>query len=588
MEKSLKKINIKNILEILLMFLILIGAVKKGGFYISDMEVISFFIILISSIYIIIAMKDKKLKVNISHIFLMLLFFCYLLPVIFKKYVDKSSAIFEAIKYLDMCAIYLVVTNSENKKVYEIFLIVLGVIIGIFGIDGLANRYLIPILNIFESGYLSTYLDRLSSFIQYANTCAIILIVSFLFSIKYLFIYIDNIKKEYSISNIKRLELTYVSGSFILLCIFLTSSRLPIFLMFVSLVIICIFNKEDKLIKIITIISQIIISMIFSNIIGSLIYKDVFDIYIASTLFLILSFVIYNIILYKVMMNIKIWYMSENLKSNRKIYKVIICLVIFIGLYIIIGLNISSSLVISENYKNLEIKRNFNFDKNNNIQQLDMKIKNSDEDSDYIIEIYEQNNIGVEKLVAKFEDEGSKTGDFSIKLSKSDDIACYILKAKCNKGKISINSFKLNGKNICLDYLLLPSDLVFRFKEKIFGSVSNRVRIEYIKDGMKIFKTSPIVGRGGEAFRYLYKDFQTGNYNTTEVHSSFIQILIESGILGFLCITAWTIYIIVKSENNINKLIFVAFMLHSALDLNFSYCISAVIAALIASNVIKK
>ena len=108
----------------------------------------------------------------------------------------------------------------------------------------------------------------------------------------------------------------------------------------------------------------------------------------------------------------------------------------------------------------------------------------------------------------------------------------------------------------------------------MLNTVSTNVRIEYIKDALKIFKTSPIVGRGGEAFRLLYKQVTTESYYSTEVHSSFIQILAESGILGFSCILAFILYKIINCSNSINKFIFILFSIHATFDLDFSYNIS--------------
>lgn len=156
------------------------------------------------------------------------------------------------------------------------------------------------------------------------------------------------------------------------------------------------------------------------------------------------------------------------------------------------------------------------------------------------------------------------------------------MKASVNEGKISIDTLKLNGKKLALNYVLLPSEIVFRFNDGLIGSISSNARIEYIKDAMKIFKTSPVIGRGGEAFRYLYKEVQTGTYNSTEVHSSFIQILIESGALGFICISMFVIYTIFKTENNENKIIFILFVIHSIFELNFSYTISVIFLGIIA------
>ncbi len=153
---------------------------------------------------------------------------------------------------------------------------------------------------------------------------------------------------------------------------------------------------------------------------------------------------------------------------------------------------------------------------------------------------------------------------------------------------MQINKFAINEKNIVLSYLFMPSETIFRFKQELIGSVSTNVRLEYIKDAFKILKTSPIVGRGGEAFRCLYKSVQTQNYTSTEVHSSFVQILIESGILGTAIIITFICINLIKFKFDENKIVYILFVLHSCFDLNFSFLISVIFFAIICANLNKE
>lgn len=60
-------------------------------------------------------------------------------------------------------------------------------------------------------------------------------------------------------------------------------------------------------------------------------------------------------------------------------------------------------------------------------------------------------------------------------------------------------------------------------------------RLFWMREAVEeIFMEHPIFGQGGGAWEASYKSFQTYNYSTTQVHSSWVQILVETGLVGFL------------------------------------------------------
>ena len=66
---------------------------------------------------------------------------------------------------------------------------------------------------------------------------------------------------------------------------------------------------------------------------------------------------------------------------------------------------------------------------------------------------------------------------------------------------------------------------------------------------------------------------------------SFLEVgkIVAIFIIGFVSIILFSVYIIVKGDNKIYKMIFIIFLLHSALDLNFSYALSTMIFAVLAA-----
>ena len=581
--KVLSKEKIYSFLEILIGILVIFQAVKKGGFYISDMDHIFFIVLIITIAYVVLKITDKSLKINIGAVFLMLLFIAYMLPVIFKKYADFYSAVWEALKYLELFCIYLIVSNSNNKKRFEVFLIITGVVIGIFGIDQISSRYLATILKGFNSGYLSTYLERLSSTIQYANTAGLILMISFFISKTRLLNNIDKLQKDYNMPNITKARYLFYASSFLLLCTILTQSRGIIFLTILGSLIITFFERKNTNFVIFVIIDIVILmsAIIASSIIDKFIYSEFIYIYLITILFIILLNILFTILLTKVIMNVKLWYKLENRKKGISI-KGAATIFSICAVYLLLAFNISGTVNLKKESKDLTFSKQINITEKENMQNIQISVVDKVENSKYEIELLEILNDNTEKLLARFNEFGAKDGIFSKSFMLDTNAKRLILKCKISEGNIEINKVLYNGKNIKLNYYLLPTSIIERITDETFTSTSTIVRIEYIKDSFKILKTSPIIGRGGEAFRYLYKEVQTGSYISTEAHSSFIQILIESGILGEISIISFCIFVIINGKNNFKKIVFIIFVFHSIFDLNFSYMISIMIFGIIS------
>ncbi|MGI6423707.1 MAG: O-antigen ligase family protein [Tepidanaerobacteraceae bacterium] len=55
---------------------------------------------------------------------------------------------------------------------------------------------------------------------------------------------------------------------------------------------------------------------------------------------------------------------------------------------------------------------------------------------------------------------------------------------------------------------------------------------------MKIIKEYPILGTGGGGWKAIYQAYQSYRYFTTEVHSFFLQLWVETGTVGLLALLA--------------------------------------------------
>ncbi len=109
-------------------------------------------------------------------------------------------------------------------------------------------------------------------------------------------------------------------------------------------------------------------------------------------------------------------------------------------------------------------------------------------------------------------------------------------------------------------------------------------RLFWMREAIEgIFMEHPIFGHGGGAWEASYKSFQTYDYSTTQVHSSWIQILVETGLIGFLSFAGiWVLLILYgfsiwRKGNDEQKLLQASLVIsalalggHALIDFDFS------------------
>ena len=90
-----------------------------------------------------------------------------------------------------------------------------------------------------------------------------------------------------------------------------------------------------------------------------------------------------------------------------------------------------------------------------------------------------------------------------------------------------------SGESLKLNYTLLPGFVANRLQ----GLKANQNAIQrtvFFRDGMKMFYQSPIVGNGVGSFETGITSVQDFFYETKYIHNHYIQILLETGVLGFV------------------------------------------------------
>lgn len=148
---------------------------------------------------------------------------------------------------------------------------------------------------------------------------------------------------------------------------------------------------------------------------------------------------------------------------------------------------------------------------------------------------------------------------------------------------LTLDSATVSGTDeisLRLGYLLLPGFMANRL-QGLWANENAIQRLAFFQDGLTIFQMSPIIGMGAGAFQSLYEEVQQFDYTTAYVHNHYIQLLLETGIIGLALFLALLILCAIALWKNrktgedgemtaalLACLVFMA--LHSAVEANFS------------------
>ena len=120
-------------------------------------------------------------------------------------------------------------------------------------------------------------------------------------------------------------------------------------------------------------------------------------------------------------------------------------------------------------------------------------------------------------------------------------------------------------------------------RERISLSMASFVeRTYHMRDGLTMWQMSPLLGVGPNNWQYLFPWVQTAPYVAAVVHSSFVQLLLDAGVLGGACLAAACVLGIcglrksVKVGNDawaLLQLFAVLFLLlHSLIEFDLQFC----------------
>lgn len=533
--------------------------------------------------------KENKIKINGLDIAVSILCISPFIPLIFKSAVNIEDSINITIRYITILMMYVITRIAiyfDKKCINYIVttIIATGFISAIIGIDNMTYKFFLDPLYKMGVPFVSNIEDRMFGNFGYANSFAISLLVPFFLSLD------RHIKSKKSIE-----KNIYTGLNFLFIaCILLSYSKATYIVICLVMVIYLFLNKEKE-IRIQT-ICHILLLGIFS-----VIYTKIFTSLYQEENNLAIWLITIEFIFIVITANMIITKLLDKKQINTKIFKrLLVILGIVIIIFILIGLKLKTPLVMFEKetqtsevkYKISKIKPDTDYQFIFDVESRSLydhriyTIQVVEEDEHY--QTIKEHEIKLKTFL------GKKTIEFKTD-PKTVEIALIFKSSNPKEQKgLKINKLEINGEEYVLNYAYLPASVVNKIKTFQINNLSISERLTFYKDAFKLIRQNPLTGIGGNGWNYKYWEVASYDYETTQVHSYPIQILLEFGIVAIISYIALIIYIIkylIKKENkNIGVITaLIAILLHSTVDFDLSFmnllCYTFILIAIISTDV---
>lgn len=151
-----------------------------------------------------------------------------------------------------------------------------------------------------------------------------------------------------------------------------------------------------------------------------------------------------------------------------------------------------------------------------------------------------------------------------------------------------------DGTSLQMGYKWLPEMIAGRLHDGLLKSTSVVQRIQFVKDGWKIFLQRPLLGYGLGSSEGMLTSVQPFYYESKYLHCHVLQVMTDTGVVGLTCFlsfmlgVAWMLLRALGSEERLLAAMFlgcwVMINAHSLMEINFSIraaeCIAYVTLAL--------
>ncbi|MBQ8042849.1 MAG: O-antigen ligase family protein [Clostridia bacterium] len=593
--------TLTGILDILICLLLFISALYKGGFYKEDSLFVNVVICMLGlvclSVKLVLNIRDNrkltKSKLGtIVDICVMLMPISYFLPVIFGKAASVESALFEMLRYVNFTIIYFIVRSSSNKKTYLTAIVLIGIVLATFGIDELTYRGIEKLLNPISINYLSDNNGQLSSTLQYANITALIMLMASIIVQDKISKNLPNLNNNSGVK-FKALIIAELFGLILLQsAIILTTSRMNLILMIATTIIYSVYClRQNKNKSALALILMLVASIsLVTSIDSYLLVKN--NLMVIFTYVITLILIIIAIVLGTKFIIVKT-YDRKDLSNKKRILTKAIYLAIAILVTIIIATT-PNELRLNDNIQEgTSITRNIYVDLRDSIK-LDVCFEFY-RNNNFELHLYQVDSNFNKKILVSLTKDSLKDNEYHSTLNVSENAGSLLLEFKTIDSDVSIEQFKVNDNNVTLSYMFIPDSIMFRLKDTLIKDSNNTLRFTYYQDALKLFNKSKLYGIGGEGFKARYQEVQTESYISSEVHSVPLQVLVESGIVGFasfvaicvgVCIIVYRLFKIKNEETLLYLLMIFSFVITSVFDLVFSFGIMLYIFAVMVGLVI--
>lgn len=465
--------------------------------------------------------------------------------------VHTRSAIIELIKYCMYFAVFCMITDvAESKKTKLIFLWIItasAVGVSIIGLDSANGGNLVDILKkLFNSlGYQGNMFfglfveNRINSTLQYPNALG-----SYVMAVYFVVIGLI-------LSSKKRWIKVFggICAYTLFLTLMLTVSRGAQLLFPVVLVIFIITSpKGHRINAAVHAVFLAVPAVCVTLVIGKYLSESVFSI---NVLLIMVIGSFFTALLS--MLASKIGYMLQ--KINWKVYLLCFFLLIII---LVVGINIifNSSVPIQLSHDISEpdslklVSREIALTPGNDYTLSFTAEANMQEDKPYIynVRISSKNKHDIlfygdtELVFQTYRDSSKQENLINFNVPDDSKIIRISFYNYYTGTSVTLNSVKIIDprtsqtiREVRLKNKYGLDSVIEKFNNLLYDR-SGLIRIIYYEDGMKIFSKKWFIGAGGGAWEYLYRQYQSYNYHSTQAHNYPLQLGIETGILGLLAL----------------------------------------------------